>query len=487
MSFIRKRMTLIITSVLCLSSLYTFNSCSESGNNTVIPDGTPVTVNTSETETVTEKLPETTEPESPVKNHPDISEVRKRPAETDEYRYSTIDKEECFTVEDGYYKINFLDDKEFESQINSDIKSASDSLKKFFDDSISRKASRTHSNTVRSANGIMADIMVRNGFISILLEYGYYEPYHTDQAGAYSNLLRKKNTVYCSEAVTLNYELTTKNKINDISEFFYDDADWSSELTAAVFREYGGSPAFIPEGSPELFTMDYILVPTEENGFAVVRYNSSDLPLDLCGGMITSHYRSMSGVSSLTRDEYYELYTQTENERCPDCGMNFVHKRFSTSRFYSDSELEQMNKQLEIMYENGFPGKEGHGCNQNRSNYGPVWQYTPESNLMTRRLNIWSCINKYHLLYCFDPYTYQSLSIEDVLGQNWRDYASCEDPETPDVSDFRTDAFITLEHVPSEGKVRASILGYSGVYGKNIRVSVNMPAEEINQRFIPES
>ena len=484
MSFARKHVTSILTSALLITASVSFGGCSSDQNITVKPED----YSTAVTDTPVTTAPEITEPavtESEVKL-PDISTVRVRPEETEDAKYSSLsDFESCFTVKDGYYQLCFLEDKEFEDRINSDIKDAVNKLKSDRgEDDYSYEASRSHSKNVIDAGGIMADIIIRNGFLSVMLEYGYYEPYGTELAGSYSNLLKDKNTIYFDYAVTLNYELTTQAKINSISEMFFDDADWSQDITSAVYKEYHGNPSFLPEGEPELFTLDYILVPTEDGDYAAVRYNSSDLNLSYCGDMIASHYRSMAGISSLTSDSNYEMYTQSSIETCSNCGMNYIHLRFDTSRFYGDDELASMNSELETLYDHGFMGRENHECFSLRSNYGTVRQYNPESNKRNCGLNLWSYSDKENKVNFFDPYSYERLGIEQVIGWNWRDHAASDDPETPDISTFEAKGFVSVVYKQSEGIVTAVLTGYSPTYQHDITVTANVPADEVNENYL---
>ncbi len=233
-----------------------------------------------------------------------------------------------------------------------------------------------------------------------------------------------------------------------------------------------------------MFTLDYFLVPTDDGDYAVVRYNSEDLNLSYCGDMIASHYRSMNGVVSETADRNYEMYTQSSIETCPNCGFNYIHLRFDTSRFYSDDELIQMNRELETLYDHGFMGRENHECNSLRSNYGTVRQYNPESNKRNFGIDLWSYSDKENKLYFFDPNSYERLGIEQVIGWNWRDYASSEDPDTPDISTFEPHAFVSARYDKSEGIVIAELTGYSPTYQRDIIVTARVPADEANENYL---
>lgn len=474
-------------SVSALAAALILCSCTTSSEIKVKPVDEAVTAPVTEavteavvTEAVTE--PAVTEPEGVVRTDPGLARVK--PAEFEDNKYSGLNNyQECFNVKDGYYRINFLDDKLFEEEINSDIKSAMDSLRVHKDD-FSWEAGKAHSTAVVKADGIVADLICRNGYLSIMLEYGYYEPYATDQAGAYSVLLKNKGTIYADYAVTLNYELTTKNKINSISELFYSGSDWNADVNSALCSEYNGVVSYFPEGTPELFTIDYFLVKTGDGDYAVERYNSENLGLSYCENMISAHYRSMAQISEKAADRFYSRYTQTTLETCPGCNTKYIWRRFDTSRFYSDSELSQMNYELERLYEHGFPGKENHECWVLRSPYGTVIQNCPDANRVFNRMYIWSCIDKSGYQYYYDPDSYESLSTEAVIGWDWRDYATSDDPDTPDISAFWPSHFISVKYDPDQHIVRAVLYGFSDTYQRNITVTADIPDDLVNQKYL---
>ncbi|WP_044974159.1 hypothetical protein [Ruminococcus sp. HUN007] len=199
MSFIKKHVSCLLASTLLITASLSLSSCSSNQEIVVKPDGSTDTAVTGAAVTVTEKAeitePAVTEPEEKL---PDLSTVKVKPEQTDDAKYSTVSDYESFlTVRDGFYQLSFLDDKEFEDTINSDIKEASKKLKADYGEEFAYEASRSHSRNVAQAGGIMADVIIRNGFLSVMLEYGYYEPYGTDLAGGYSNLLKNKRTIYC--------------------------------------------------------------------------------------------------------------------------------------------------------------------------------------------------------------------------------------------------------------------------------------------------
>ncbi len=482
----KKSFVRVFAAALCIIFSGSLCGCTNNTDINVKPD---ISVTSDVTEAVTEILtesePEVTEPEPETVVRKDISSVRKKAETYDDVKYSSLsDYEACYNVTDSYYQIDFLDDKLFEAEINEDIKEAVKELRKSYDESYSRQASRSHSSEVMAAKGIVADIICRNGFLSVLLEYGYTEPYGTVQAGGYSPLLTDKGNIRFDHAVTLNYELTTKNKITDFSELFYSDTDWKSTVTNAIFKEYKGNVAFLPEEKPELFTVDYILIKTSDDDYAAVRYNSSDLNLAYCSDMISSHFAPMNDVTSLCSETYYETYSSVSLETCGGCNMNFIHMRADTSRFYSDAEIASLNAELEMLYDRGFAGRENHECYSLRSNYGTVIQCNPDYNKTVRHMNIWSYTDKYDNMSIFNPYTHERVDTESVIGYNWLDYAESTDPDMPDISSFALSSLKNIWYSPAEKAVRAELFGFSPVYETDITVRAIIPADNIPSDYL---
>lgn len=487
MGFIRFKRKYISTLLICLSAAYSLSGCLEAldSKEVMVKPVDSITTTVPQTEppveeTVTE--PAVTEPETVIRS--DISQVMVRPDSSEDQKYSSLsDFEICYTVEDSCYQIDFLEDKLFESEINTDIRNATEELRKSFDESYEKQAVRAHSAESKKAKGICADIICRNGFLSVLLEYGYYEPYSYTQAGAYSVLLKDKNAVYFDHAVTLNYELTTKNKITDFSQLFYSGTDWKDTVRSAAWDEYSGNVGYLPDEIPELFTIDYVLVKTSEDNYSAVRYNSSSLNLSYCDSMISSHYRSMKGITPLAEDTNYIRYSGFYSETCPECQASILKKRYNRSRFYSDAELGQINAELEKLYEKGFPGTENHDCKSNRASTVPVQQFNPDSNILNICMNLWTASDKLGNIQCFDPVTYDRLGAEAVLGNEWRSYAS-SDKETPDTSNFEFYNFTSLNYLQSQNVLKADMKGYSPVYGRIISVHADIPGDQANDRYL---
>lgn len=472
----------ISAAAVLTASVFMLTGCTElSSSEVVVKPDTTVPITEPVTEAVTE--PVVTEPETVVRT--DINQIRNKPEEQDDYRYSApADFEECYTVTDGYYQINFLKDKLFQDEINQDIKAAADELKKMSSDDYSSSAARSHSSEVISTGGIVADIICRNGFLSVMLEYGYYEPYAHVQAAAYSTLLQNKQNVRMDHVVTLNYELSTKNRIENFSDLFYNGTDAESCMTSAVYSEYKGNVSYLPDGIPSLFTIDYVIVPTADEDYAAVRYNSCNLNLSMCDGIISSHYRSMKDISENAADVNYPMYSELSNATCDNCGMDYVYMRFDTSRFYSSGEINSMNAELEKLYEKGFPGKEPHECFALKSSYGTIQHSNPDTSIRNINMNLWTCYDKNGKLYVYDPYSYEPLRVESVLGYEWRDYSTADNSEYSDLSSFEAREFRDLKFIPSKNTVKAVIYGYSPVYEKEFTVTADVPADTANETYI---
>lgn len=470
-SFIKRNTALIFTLAFALSAV----GCT-SNTTPVSPDP--------ENENVTETVTEISEVRitEPVVTRTNISDIRTRNEPVSYDLYSTVnDFSSAYEVKDGYYEINFLKDKEFQKKINDDIRFAMDSLKKFQSPEYTELASRSHSAEVMKTGGIVADIICRNGFLSVLLEYGYVEPFSKTQAGAYSVLLSDSDVQF-DHAVTLNYELFSQTRVTDFSELFYSDSDWNSSVPAAEDRIYNNSVSYYPDKKPDMFTLDYIIYATEE-GMATARYNTYNLNLSLCRDMISSFYRDMSEVCENTSDVRYDMFTESSLRTCDSCGQDYMYRQIDTSRFYSDDEIVSFNSELDKLYEHGFPGRQNHECFTYRTKMDTIIHYTPDQNMKNIGFNLWGCSDREGCTVYYDPDTYERLNVSAILGTDWKNYIVSPDTGSlPDLSNANPEYFVKLQYVSSENTVKAEIS--ADTESGNINISVIIPSENVNQNYL---
>lgn len=470
-SFFKRNTALICILAFALSAV----GCTDNSNS-VSPD--------LENENITETVTEISEAEitEPAVTRKSISDIRTRTESVSDDLYSTVnDFSSAYEVKDGYYEINFLKDKEFQKKINDDIRFAMDSLKKYQSPEYTELASRSHSAEVMKTGGIVADIICRNGFLSVLLEYGYVEPFSRTQAGAYSVLL-SDGDVHFDHAVTLNYELFSQTRVTDFSELFYSDSDWISSVRIAEDYVYNDSVPYYAEEKPDMFTLDYIIYATEE-GMAVARYNTYDLNLTLCSDMISSFYRDMSEVCENTADFKYDMFTESSLRTCDSCGQDYMYRQIDTSRFYSDDEIATFNAEIEKLYEHGFPGRQNHECFTYRTKTDTIVHYTPDQNMRNIGFNLWGCSDRENCTVYYDPDTYERLNVSAILGTDWKNYIVSPDTDSlPDLSNANPEYFVKLQYISSENTVKAEIS--ADTESGNIIISVSVPSENINQKYL---
>lgn len=474
---INKRSTSIF--LICIAAAYSVYGCSASDE--IHPDIQPDVSVTAEV-TVTEE-PEVTEPPAPpAVERTDYSEVKKRPetALPDDVCSALVNYEEAYEVVDGYYRINFIDDELFLEEINNDIRTAMDSLRQFHSPDYDELAARSHSAEVAAAHGIVADIICRNGFLSVMLEYGHVEPFTQTQADKFSVLLNNQDISF-DHAVTLNYDLISKNRITDFSDLFYEEADWYTTVRYAEDYICQGNVPYFAEEKPDMFTIDYIVYATYD-GMAAVRYNAEDLSLSLCSDMIPSNYREMNSVCSGSGTVLYDLVKEKSLRTCESCGQTYVYRQFSTSRLYDDSQLQYLNEELDRLYDHGMPGRQNHECNTLRAPERSVWHYSPDICERKFNLHTWAYRDADNNYGFFDPDSYDRLSVYDLFGYEWWNYANTEYGEDTDLSAVSADRFISVRYDPSDNKLKGTFDAYTDEYG-SVRINIEAPADTVNQKY----
>lgn len=362
---------------------------------------------------------------------------------------------------DNYYELTFLKDEALQSNINADIRAAMDELREHYDPGYGEEATADDGRL-----GITFRIYCRNGYLSLLL--GYFN-HNAGEAFGY------EPEVY-HYAVTLNYDLFSGKKIERFSDLFYEGedflpdinksiADWiNQELLPYVELEQKQDFSGIL-GEPRLFTINGVGLEADNLYFAcapILNYSDGRRHSPV------SQYRDMR---ELIKEKYigrlYDYkYNEWEISYITENGD--VYKRITGSLYHTEEEVK-----AEDEFWHGLQARAWDAVRK----ADPDW-HSEHTDIFLRKNKNYYTVGLRSVgageepNASFDADTLELLTMEMLVGENWRDYL---DGET----------VIDSECIPSEwwsyGNEDVTIVAYAE--GQSGMVWLSVPPEKMNGRY----
>lgn len=362
---------------------------------------------------------------------------------------------------DGYYEITFLNDEELQSQINSDIHTAMDDLKQYYDPRYKDED---------SIEGIKLNIICRNGYLSLIL--GYFN-HDIDSDPMYGEI----EAYYHAE--TLNYDLIAGEKIELFSDLFYEGEDfmpdvnksienWISQELLAYSKpgqklDYSGIL-----GEPRLFTIDGIGLEPDNLYFTCAPFLSYS---DNNWHSVVTQYRDMSDLIDETNLGRLYDYPYSEWERSYIVEDGDVYERITGSLFHTAEEIEaedkfwyDLQRRAWDSFRKALPDWHSSGSigTDIRENYYSV-------GLLSTAISEAPHAN-------FDADTLELITMEMLVGENWRQYLVGD--EYGDINLFPSEWWVNSDgnvniYAYADIEVKLSLLGFR----------LEVPQEEMNERY----
>lgn len=172
---------------------------------------------------------------------------------------------------------------------------------------------------------------------------------------------------------------------------------------------------------------------------------------------------------------------------CGICGHQYEYIQIESSDYLTDEQINKLNSDLDILTDNGFPGREDRSHNPGShadllpSPHVRDSESDPYENWKNYGLNLW--ITEHHdggSMTCFDPETYEQLTWDDILGENWMDHCEKSDESIVPVKIngyIYNDLVNKCINVSFIGYPESDKYEYTGVYG-------SIPWEDVNQKYI---
>ena len=385
---------------------------------------------------------------------------------------------------DNYYELACLRDKELQERINDDIREATDYLKQYYDDKYINTELMNHTNLpLKKAGGVSIMAECRNGYLSILL---YYESKDIKNHLVFSAYSRSYDY-----AVSLNYDLFTGEKIEKLSDLFYEGADFVPTMNNAISDFI--STHYVPStdvkqkidfsgllGEPEVFTISRIWLPQDNAYFydsPYLDYTGDQSIYDL---MVVGKYRDMSEIFAREDDAYNASYTEWETDYTIENGLYIPYVK--SSRYHTEAEIKERNelyynayKAAAKVFEEEFGyefGAYDWATHMRMQKQGGAYYLT--TGYVEADLTAW-----------FDAETLEPLSISDMLGENWIEHASSE---VKNASAHSLSGYTIPVDYNEDPPVQKGYLSAWIMYEKEedwwSMQNVDIPLSEVNMKYI---
>ncbi len=365
---------------------------------------------------------------------------------------------------DKYFEVDFLKDTALQDRINGDIRAAMDRLRGYeLPAQEAEFRERNYWNDDDCIDDMDIQATCRNGYLSIVVGY-------------FNTLERGMNYFPYFDVETLNYDLFSGKKIDRYSDLFYKgedflyDANKQFTLDSAPIKHFQKLDFYGILGEPRLFTIDGVILEPEN------LYFTSSLLLEY-DDRFRFHspatlYRDMKPIVS---DKYAEkvedvpYHNEWEEAYAEENGE--IYYRCVGSPFHTEAEVKAQD---ELLY------KLQKRTREIIKEIIPEWQ--PGNPVIVEYDNYYS-VHNFSIevgepAALFDADTLELITIEKLVGENWRDYLPYESKDYTGKllvcawSDSARDAAI------EDGVVKIYCYGEGGQY-----LEMKVPPEKMNKRY----
>lgn len=386
------------------------------------------------------------------------------------------------TGTDNYFELRCLKNKELQDRINADIREASDSLKTYYDDKYLNND--WHNIPLRASHGISFLTSCRNGYLSILLYYSDYSTENTDPI-AYSYQYSY------DYAVSLNYDLFTGEKIEKLSDLFYEGVDFTPAMNNAiadfVATDYLPSTKVDQKidfsgilGEPEVFTINRIWLPQDNVYFYDSPYLVYTADQSIYDLMVVGKYRDMSELFVEGVYTYDGRYQEWEEDYFIEDGIYIPY--VISSRYHTEEEIKTQNELYYNLYKRAIKVfEEEYGYDMTGRDWVSRLYMDKKGNAYSFTFDATAADTSVWL----DADTLEPLSVSDLLGENWTDYASEKVKNSPAHSlcgyyiayDYSTEPPVQLDYL-------TAWIMYKTEEGWWSMEDVNIMLSDVNMNYI---
>ncbi len=378
---------------------------------------------------------------------------------------SSVFPDEAIIKNDKYFEFDFLKDTELQNRINGDVRAAMDRLRGY---KLPAREAELREGTPGSYANCIDNMSIKanccNGYLSILI--GYFDTLHFGE-----NDVRLYYNVE-----TLNYDLFSGKKIERYSDLFYKDEDFLADvnkqftINSGIYDSYKKVDFYGILGEPRLFTIYGIILETDNLYFTsapLLRYDDSfrfHSPATL--------YRDMKPiVIEKYADDVADVPYHNEWEEARFEENGDIYLRCVGSPFHTDAEVKARDeffyklqkRAFEVIREFEPEWRAGNIGIGEHDNYYSVHNFSGMSGVPTA---------------VFDADTLELITIEDLVGENWREYLSGNS------KDYSGTKFLICDWADSvmDGAVEEGMVRIYGI-GEDQSIILEVPAEKMNKRY----
>ncbi len=372
---------------------------------------------------------------------------------------------QAIIAKEKYFELDLLKDTALQDRINSDIRAAMDRLRGY---ELTKEEAKFREDYGWDDDNTIDNMSVkaycRNGYLSIIIGYFDLTTYYmTDQ-------------YICYNVETLNYDLFSGKKIERYSDLFYKDEDFLTDVNkqfstnSELFDSIKKLDFYGILGEPRLFTIDGVILEPDNIyfGFAPMlryddcfRFHSPVTQYRDMKSIVTDKY--LDNVEDVSyNNEWEEVYVEENGD---------VYLRYVGSPFHTEAEVKardefwyDLQKRAWDSFREVIPDW-GSGYIEiglgKSDKYYSVSHASAAAGEEPRGL--------------FDIDTLELITIEKLVGENWRDYLSGNSKDYTGTKTLISDWFDDYEE---EGAVDVYCLGEGNEY-----LTLKVPVEKMNKRY----
>ncbi len=368
---------------------------------------------------------------------------------------------------DKYFEFDFLKDTALQDRINSDIRAAMDRLRGY---QLTKEEAEYHEvygmDDSDSLNNMSIKVYCRNGYLSIII--GYFDM-----------VMYSYDDYLCYNVETLNYDLFSGKKIERYSDLFYEGEDFLADvnkqftLNSGIFDFKKKLDFYGILGEPRLFTIEGVILERDNIYFSIAPLLRYDDRFRFHSPV--TQYRDMK---SIVYDKYaYEYDNKVEDvsydnewEEAYVEENGDVYRRCVGSPFHPEAEVKardefwyKLQKRAWDYFREVLPEwRSKHSMMRlikddkfySVSHFSPVAEGNPVA--------------------IFDADTLELVTIEKLVGENWRDYL------TDDYKNYTGAKLLVCYWWDNKGTVDVICMSDDERY---YDIILEVPAEKMNKRY----
>lgn len=384
---------------------------------------------------------------------------------------------------DGYYRLTLLKDEAFQERINADIRTAMDGLKQYDDP-------KYHTDGTERMSGIRIGASCRNGYLSLTL---YYPDSETEVDPMAAPML-------FDYAVTLNYDLIAEKKIERFSDLFYEGENFLPDLNEKIGSSTEEVCLFAVDdvqrldfsgilGEPRLFTINGMISERDNPYLTCMAF----LPFAEYGDsyVLSLHspaarYRDMSEILNDIHAPHVRTLPFAEWEMGYIAEDGKIYFTVVRSAFHTEEEIAEKKAFYRTLQDRAREyfaqfGYEWETENAHWVRMGIRFSENPNAHYVQIGEMVFSFGDTAYAN--FDTDTLEIITLDTLIGENWREYLQGEDREFLREKGIET-LYLSEWYVSGDTVMVAAVYPNEEAYNGYGILLMWVPKEKVNPRYL---